>query len=313
LLGMGRGPGNVRTEQLLMARQEQNSEGEFDTYDCLQKYFMPLLAKYNWGSNPLYFYTGQKGIHPTYAQHLMVSNSELPLSRGLMALKNIPSKNWLRYDEDKLSFEEGHTTVQRSESYSDLNSITLEQTVIFIVNGPTSDKSLSFLRNLSFNNSVSVVALNEISPHWTLAVDYVLAVHPLRKITLQNLNDNVGGIIVPSIDQLSMAGQDFVSHVSDNIHFYGLLVRENEFEVGVDKCVIPRLNVFAYGLAVACRKRVKNIYVVGLDGFVEREKNAEIEKVLQIYREDGRRPSITSLTPTAYTLPTKSPYGNLDL
>lgn len=74
VLGMGRGVGNVKTEQLLT--YFQYTEGK---YNCtpiqklISKWMIPLQQKYKWGFTHNYMVSGLKHIHPLYTQTLQAS------------------------------------------------------------------------------------------------------------------------------------------------------------------------------------------------------------------------------------------------
>ena len=74
LLGMGRGVGNVKTEQLVTYLQYK-----YEDRNCtpiqkfLDKWMFDLLAKYNWGFTHNYMVSGLKHIHPLYTQTLQSS------------------------------------------------------------------------------------------------------------------------------------------------------------------------------------------------------------------------------------------------
>ena len=69
LLGMGRGVGNVRTEQLLTWRTTITAD-LLDSIDDFEK----LQRVYKWGHNTLYMIAGMNRIHPLYIQDLNGSN-----------------------------------------------------------------------------------------------------------------------------------------------------------------------------------------------------------------------------------------------
>ena len=94
LLGMGRGVGNVRTEQLLTHRQSITSE----LLDCIDD-FSKLKEKYKWGHNTLYMMAGKNHTHPLYVQDLNQSN--LSNSDLLTAMEELNSES--SYNSSKLS------------------------------------------------------------------------------------------------------------------------------------------------------------------------------------------------------------------
>jgi broad specificity phosphatase PhoE len=63
---MGRGVGNVRTEQLLVFRNKEITPELLDVID----YFNLLKNKFKWGHNSLYMLSALNNIHPLYSQHL---------------------------------------------------------------------------------------------------------------------------------------------------------------------------------------------------------------------------------------------------
>jgi 3-deoxy-manno-octulosonate cytidylyltransferase (CMP-KDO synthetase) len=103
LTGMGRGVGNVRTEQLLMY---YGYDYKYVT-DFVTNVMTPMKNKYGWGWNHNYMLTGLKEIHPTYCQRLQ----SLPIedSKVQEILNNIPIK-------DKTSFFETYTDINQKVS-----------------------------------------------------------------------------------------------------------------------------------------------------------------------------------------------------
>ena len=75
--GMGRGPGNARTEELLFETKE--IKGGNLNFSRLSKiifdYFKPLQKELEWGSNFFYFLAGKKKIHPTYIQEILKNHT----------------------------------------------------------------------------------------------------------------------------------------------------------------------------------------------------------------------------------------------
>jgi 3-deoxy-manno-octulosonate cytidylyltransferase (CMP-KDO synthetase) len=74
LLGMGRGVGNVKTEQL--TTYLQHTEGLYNSTPILKfinKHMLSLLQKHKWGFTHNYMVSGLKHIHPLYTQILQSS------------------------------------------------------------------------------------------------------------------------------------------------------------------------------------------------------------------------------------------------
>ena len=69
---MGRGPGNTKTElailELNKLRKEYNHKN-IKLLNLIDKWFMPLKIKYNWGSNTFYYLAGMKSIRNIYSRN----------------------------------------------------------------------------------------------------------------------------------------------------------------------------------------------------------------------------------------------------
>ena len=92
ILGMGRGPGNTKTEELIdeVAKINRDVKEKSKLLNLIIQ-FKKLKKRYNWGLNKYYHYSGIKKIHPTYVQMLM-ADKRVNSYDIMNILKNI-SKN----------------------------------------------------------------------------------------------------------------------------------------------------------------------------------------------------------------------------
>lgn len=95
LTGMGRGVGNVTTEQLISQCSNTNIN---DKLLEVREEFLSMKSHYKWGTNPFYHKAGQEHIHPLYLQDLNQSN--LSNKQVLDALDSLSENH--SYDKDKL-------------------------------------------------------------------------------------------------------------------------------------------------------------------------------------------------------------------
>ena len=72
--GMGRGPGNARTEELVIEAETiwDRRPNLVLLLALIRRYFGPMKIKHGWGTNPFYYLAGKYGIHPTYIQETSV-------------------------------------------------------------------------------------------------------------------------------------------------------------------------------------------------------------------------------------------------
>lgn len=99
VLGMGRGAGNTRTEELTLEFNLLNKTEKYN-YQLINKliidYFEKLKRKYNWGSNLYYFLSAKFQIHPTYVQKMIEDDkySEKDILNNLNLLKKLNAKKY---------------------------------------------------------------------------------------------------------------------------------------------------------------------------------------------------------------------------
>ena len=71
--GMGRGPGNVKTEYSVIEFKYIKNDYErlSRLLDVINKFFEPLKNEYMWGDNTYYYISANKSVHPTYVQEII--------------------------------------------------------------------------------------------------------------------------------------------------------------------------------------------------------------------------------------------------
>ena len=71
--GMGRGPGNAKTEHLVIevAERRHTPLDVAPLLSLVERWFRPLQLEYGWGTNAYYYLAGKFGIHPTYVQSML--------------------------------------------------------------------------------------------------------------------------------------------------------------------------------------------------------------------------------------------------
>lgn len=93
ITGMGRGPGNLKTEDILKYSRDCKESREFNH---IKKYFLKLKKQFKWGTNKYYFYAAKNKIHPTYIQNLLSDKrySKIEYQNILSSLANSGSKKY---------------------------------------------------------------------------------------------------------------------------------------------------------------------------------------------------------------------------
>ena len=66
ITGIGRGPGNTKTEELVieLSNHNQKNLNLVPLIKIINSHFNPLKNKYKWGTNIFYYLSGKYSIHP---------------------------------------------------------------------------------------------------------------------------------------------------------------------------------------------------------------------------------------------------------
>ena len=88
---MGRGPGNLKTEEILKHSRDCEETNEFLH---IKKYFLELKKQFKWEANKYYFYAAKKKfIQHTYKIFYLIRDIQNRISKYLSSLANSSSKN----------------------------------------------------------------------------------------------------------------------------------------------------------------------------------------------------------------------------
>lgn len=76
LRGMGRGPGNAKTEELALYFRGpgESIDSSLGLIALSETTWSEMQSKLGWGTNIHYFLSGLKGVHPTYVQEILADN-----------------------------------------------------------------------------------------------------------------------------------------------------------------------------------------------------------------------------------------------
>ncbi|AOT60663.1 MULTISPECIES: beta/alpha barrel domain-containing protein [Streptomyces] len=106
VLGMGRGAGNTRTEQLLAALGA-DADRLASLLETTARHLLPLHDKHRWGAGPLYALAGMHGVHPSYVQRLEQAQAH-GLDGKLRALRALAAAGASTFSEGALADALGH-------------------------------------------------------------------------------------------------------------------------------------------------------------------------------------------------------------
>lgn len=306
--GMGRGPGNSRTEELAIEVSMRNGD-KFNIVplmEIIRKYFQPLKNKCGWGSNPYYYLSGKYGIHPTYIQE-MLSDSRYSEEDILAAIDHLKIEGGKKFSHNTLdatqSFYRG-----KPRGNVDLKELFKGKEVLLLGTGPGVEEHSEVIIRYIEKRKPIVVALNTQSNISQDLIDIRVACHPIRLLADCEVHKKLPQ---PLMTPKSMLPGD-VSEALENkqVFDYGLSLTDGKFVFGTDFCSVPSPLVICYALAAITSGGASKIYMAGFDGYnAEDPRNEEMNKVITQYENSSSSLELISITPTKYQMNSLSIYG----
>ncbi len=305
--GMGRGPGNAKTEYLAVELADMNQRhcNLAPLMRTISRYFKPLQQKYQWGSNIYYYLSGREGIHPTYIQEMLCDTryEDEDILAVIEYLKKVGGK---KFNLDTL---EGARNFYHGEPrgfwnpYDDIQG----REVLIIGTGPGGAKHREALELYIKKSQPYVIALNTQNHIAQDLIDIRAACHPVR--LLADYYDHLQ-LPQPLAIPASMLPETIGKVLQKkDIYDFGILIEDNTFKFATNYCVLPNSIVIAYALAIATCGKASRILLAGFDGYgIDNPKNRETDEIFELYHRFSNT-QLLAVTSTRYQIATTSIYS----
>lgn len=303
--GMGRGPGNPRTEHMAIeiAERRDKAPNLVPLLELVRQSFEPMRQQYGWGTNPYYYLAGKYGIHPTYVQH-MLSDARFDPEDLLSVIDHLKAEGARQYSADRLEFARHFYPSEPSGSWDPAEELS-GRDVLILGAGPSARAYREGLSAFIRARDPLVIALNTQQPVCESLIDYRAACHPIRLLADVDDHRRLGSpLITPKAMLPASVGHELRQK---EIRDYGLQIEVDQFDPKATYAVIPSSLVIAYTLAVAARGKADRIFLAGFDGYGPGDpRTREVETILSVYEQATGVPPLISLTPTEYSVRTRS-------
>jgi len=303
--GMGRGPGNAKTEELMIELCEETDLILLTR--LIQQYFTPMKKQYGWGTNIYYYLSAKRGVHPSYVQ-TMLADERYTSDDIINILNNLRTTERKNFSFSGL--EQAGAIIDNDDNGSWEPKIDFKnKTVLILGSGPSIQKHRQAIEAFISQEKPIVIGLNATNYVDEHLISFRIAVHPIR---LMSDAGNYSTLSQPLITPYSILPQDIKNQLSETaVLDYGVKICDDGFKFSKKSCVIPSRLVLAYALAVTTSGEAANIMFAGFDGYsVGDPRNKEIDMLLSSYLAHPESLSITSITPTLYTsIASLSVYG----
>jgi len=300
ILGMGRGPGNTKTEELLkyiFNFKKKNS----DIYNLIKRYFNPLKKKYNWGTNKYYRYAAKNKIHPTYIQEIL-SDKRYNSKEYKNILNNLKETDSRKFNPFKLIVPKNIYVGKSRGKWRPFSEIE-GRDILIIGAGKTANIHKNKIEKIIKKHNLFVISLNTNKNVSEQLINLRTASHPFRIISDIGSYNKKTNLAIP----MSMLPSTITTKINtkkNNIKDFGISTNLNQkILIKKDHCVMPNSLAVSYSFAIAIAGKTKKIFLAGFDGYEEDDtKNDETQLIFNLIKKKYRNINLYSLTPTKYNL-----------
>ncbi|RRV87699.1 aldolase catalytic domain-containing protein [Stutzerimonas stutzeri] len=306
--GMGRGPGNARTEELAieLAELRLRSINMVPLMGLVRNHFRPMQQQYGWGTNPYYYLAGKHGIHPTYIQE-MLGDTRYSEEDVLAVIDHLKREGGKKYNPSTLDVARHFYQGEAKGNWSPVTVFSGRE-MLLLGTGPGVHNHRIAIESLIRKRKPVVVALNTQAAIDADLIDYRVACHPVRLLADCAA---YGKLPQPLITPFAMLPKDVRNSLDETkILDFGINVQKGMFAFHEEYCVLPTSLVAAYALAIASSGGAKKVFLAGFDGFsADDPRNIEMDRLLIDYQNAERAIPLLAITPTRYRLPETSVYS----
>jgi len=305
VLGMGRGPGNVKTENLVLELEKKYKK----KVNCnsliklVENDFVPMKNKYGWGSNTYYYLSGLYGIHPSFIQGMLVSKSFSP-EQIFAVIESLKTKGGKEFSNDLIETYKKYFVGRGNGKYSPVKDIKNKE-VLILGSGPGVKNYKKELEIFIKKNKLFVIALNTQNSINSKLINRRAVCNTLRLLTDHKLFKFLPQKLIIPYQRLSNLIKKKFSSVK-KLDF-GVEVKNDRFQFMKSSAIIPNTLAISYALGIANSGKAKKIYIAGFDGYDEEDpKKREMDELFFLYQSLRKKTELVSITPTKYNIKSTS-------
>ncbi len=300
VLGMGRGPGNVKTELLCSYLNSVNAKKYNLVFltDIVDKYFNELKKKFKWGTNLYYYLSAKYKIHPTYIQY-MLSDKRYEENELILAIENLKKQKCKTYNPSILK---DATKFFKKNDFRIVNTKKFyNKKILVLANSETLNLNEFKIKNFIKKNNPLIISLNSLKNlKFSLKVDYLAICHPTRIISEINSIPYNTKLITPYTSLEKNLQKLLKNYKKVN---YGLIVKDKSFEFTKSHCVLDKAFVLPYVLSLLIACKAKAVFLAGFDGYKNNSvMRREHNKIFNKFAKLNKFKHLKFITPTLYKI-----------
>ncbi len=308
ITGMGRGAGNLCTEQYILETNKinKNNSNILPLLKLVRKTFNPLKVNYKWGSNTFYYLAGQYNIHPTYVQE-MLSDKKYGEEDIICFIENLKNNSAKTFDSEILNSAKNIFQSSPKGTWDPKNMFS-NRNVLLIGVGSSLNNHKKGIENFINKFKPYVIAVNSSETINEELINLRIASNPIKIIADANSHIKFKQPLITPYSMLPKNIKDMWTRKI--IYDYGIEIKEGELFLNNNYCTVPNSNVFAYALAIIVAGKATKISIAGFDGYpLDPYRNEEINEIVAFFKSFLNGIPLDSITPTLYQIPQKSLYA----
>ena len=312
ILGMGRGAGNLKTEQLLLHLYFYMNEKKNNPYpllDVIDKYFKPLKNRYQWGWDYTYMLSALQNIHPTYCMELRTgdqySDEQIDSIFG-----ELEAEKRSKYDKKSLNRAINHAIHHPFKSEEALYPLPFYEPpkakeVLVIGKGPGVDTYIQEIKDYITEFQPLVIECHPAHTDFEEnAKDYMMAI-----LNWNRLKRGLGGFltskakVITGVDKVPL---DFP--LKDKLYCIPCDITADHFKIDAKLLSLPAYMVGMFAISAAYLCGPEKIILAGFDGYADESLSVHKEMKQFLEKVKNLEVQICSITPTNYPIPVASIY-----
>ena len=196
--GMGRGPGNTRTEELIkhIGKNDKSKKSKIKSVKTLIKtHFHFLKKKYNWGTNKYYKFAAKNKIHPTYIQEIL-TDKRYPKKSYSNILNNLKLTDSRKFNPFKLISPTNIYSGRAKGNWNPFSDIA-GRDILIIGAGKTANSHSIKIEKFVKKNKLFVISLNTNKNIKESFINLRTACHPFRILSDIGIYENRTKLAIP--------------------------------------------------------------------------------------------------------------------
>ena len=305
--GMGRGPGNVRTEYVVMelSRRKQSHAKAAPLVTLVERDFAEMKRDFGWGSNLYYFQSANLAVHPTYVMELTKDERYSP-SEIVSALDRLNEKGARSFDVRRLT-EAVQGEPLAFAGGNEVDDWCTARDVLIVANGPEAHAKRDEIEMFIRQHQPFVIGLNAHLPIDLALVDAVAVCHPERAM--------LDASAITALDCEVVAPRELLRDLKISVKRHrdvGYQVHAGELAFDGDGATIPSPIVAAYALAACQAGQAKRVLLVGFDGYSESDpRHIMMQETIDLFGIKYSAIPLIAVTRSSYRVAQRSLFAPL--